>query len=123
MGDRSSWAVEANPHRGSGAPGKRRAARAAAASAVLAQGSAPSPVALRADEMKWTPQGSLALPSLEQVSLVGDASKPGPDTIRLGVAPLYTRYVDVWDAVEHLSKVLRDNEWDQPQFKLQAMVT
>jgi kynureninase len=26
----------------------------------------------------------------------------GPDTIRLGVAPLYTRYVDVWDALDRL---------------------
>jgi quercetin dioxygenase-like cupin family protein len=33
--------------------------------------------------MKWSPQGSLALPGLEQVSLVGDPSKPGPYTIRL----------------------------------------
>lgn len=34
-------------------------------------------------EMKWSPQGGLALPGLEQVSLVGDPSKPGPYTIRL----------------------------------------
>ncbi len=50
---------------------------------VFAQNSAPSPVSLTADEMKWSSQGSLALPGLEQVSLVGDPSKPGPYTIRL----------------------------------------
>jgi hypothetical protein len=49
--------------------------------AALAQGTAP--VALTADNMKWSPQGGLALPGLEQVSLVGDPSKPGPYTIRL----------------------------------------
>jgi quercetin dioxygenase-like cupin family protein len=49
--------------------------------AALAQGT--TPVALTADKMKWSPQGSLALPGLEQVSLVGDPSKPGPYTIRL----------------------------------------
>ena len=53
------------------------------AGGALAQSSGPSPVALTADEMKWSPQGSLALPGLEQVSLVGDPSKPGPYTIRL----------------------------------------
>ena len=49
--------------------------------AALAQGTAP--VALTADKMKWSSQGGLALPGLEQVSLVGDPSKPGPYTIRL----------------------------------------
>ncbi|MEA2170857.1 MAG: kynureninase [Solirubrobacteraceae bacterium] len=29
-----------------------------------------------------------------------------PDVIRFGVAPLYTRYVDVWDAVERLTNLL-----------------
>jgi len=49
--------------------------------AALAQGTAP--VALTADQMKWSPQGNLALPGIEQVSLVGDPGKPGPYTIRL----------------------------------------
>jgi quercetin dioxygenase-like cupin family protein len=49
--------------------------------AALAQGT--TPVALTADEMKWSPQGGLALPGIEQISLVGDPSKPGPYTIRL----------------------------------------
>jgi hypothetical protein len=48
-----------------------------------AQSTAPTLIALTAEEMKWSPQGSLALPGLEQVSLVGDPSKPGPYTIRL----------------------------------------
>jgi kynureninase len=30
----------------------------------------------------------------------------GPDTIRLGVAPLYTRYVDVWDALDRLRQLV-----------------
>ncbi len=51
--------------------------------AAIAQDRTAAPVALTADEMKWSPQGSLALPGLEQVSLVGDPSKPGPYTIRL----------------------------------------
>jgi kynureninase len=27
----------------------------------------------------------------------------GPDSVRLGIAPLYTRYVDIWDAVDRLA--------------------
>jgi hypothetical protein len=38
-------------------------------------------MALTPSEMKWSPQGGLALPGLEQTNLVGDPSKPGPYTI------------------------------------------
>ena len=51
------------------------------ATAALAQNAAP--LAVTADNMKWSSQGGLALPGLEQVSLVGDPAKPGPYTIRL----------------------------------------
>jgi kynureninase len=34
----------------------------------------------------------------------------GPDTIRLGVAPLYTRYVDVWDAMDRLRGLVERGE-------------
>lgn len=40
-------------------------------------------MALAPSEMKWSAQGGLALPGLEQTTLVGDPSKPGPYTIRL----------------------------------------
>jgi hypothetical protein len=40
-------------------------------------------MAVSPSEMKWSPQGGLALPGLEQVTLIGDPSKPGPYTIRL----------------------------------------
>jgi kynureninase len=36
-----------------------------------------------------------------------------PDILRFGVTPLYTRFVDVWDAVEHLRAVLASGEWQQ----------
>jgi hypothetical protein len=40
-------------------------------------------MALTPSEMKWRPQGALALTGMEQVNLVGDPAKPGPYTIRL----------------------------------------
>jgi kynureninase len=46
-----------------------------------------------------------------------------PDLARFGFAPLYLRYVDVWDAVEHLLAVLRDDEWARPEFGDRAVVT
>jgi hypothetical protein len=52
-------------------------------SMLLASGGAMAQTALAPDEMKWMPQGALALPGLEQALLIGDPAKPGPYTIRL----------------------------------------
>ena len=34
----------------------------------------------------------------------------GPDAIRLGVAPLYTRHVDVWDAIDRIRRLVEAGE-------------
>jgi kynureninase len=39
------------------------------------------------------------------------------------VTPLYTRFVDVWDAVEHLREVLASGEWREARFNRRAAVT
>jgi TRAP-type uncharacterized transport system fused permease subunit len=41
----------------------------------------------------------------------------------LQIAPLYVRFVDVWDAVETLGAVMAGRVWDQPAFKERAAVT
>jgi kynureninase len=46
-----------------------------------------------------------------------------PDILRFGLAPLYTRYVDVWDAVAALAEVLDSRAWDRPEFHRRAAVT
>jgi kynureninase len=46
-----------------------------------------------------------------------------PDLLRFGFAPLYVRFVDVWDAVETLAAVMAERLWDQPAFKERAAVT
>ncbi len=45
------------------------------------------------------------------------------DLLRFGFTPLYTRYVDVWDAVEHLRDVLASEQWREPRFSHRATVT
>ncbi|MEM8962808.1 MAG: aminotransferase class V-fold PLP-dependent enzyme, partial [Acidobacteriota bacterium] len=44
--------------------------------------------------------------------LVGDFR--APDVLRFGLAPLYLRYVDVWDAVEILREVIDAAPWTTP---------
>jgi kynureninase len=53
----------------------------------------------------------------------GDTADRLPDILRFGVTPLYTRYVDVWDAVEHLRQVLASGEWRDARFHQRGAVT
>ena len=46
-----------------------------------------------------------------------------PDILRFGFTPLYTRFVDVWDAVEHLVAVMESGEWQEDRFNQRAAVT
>jgi kynureninase len=46
-----------------------------------------------------------------------------PDLLRFGFTPLYTRFVDVWDAVEHFEAVLASGEWREARFNQRAAVT
>ena len=50
---------------------------------AMAQTGASSVVTLTPVEIKWTSQGALAAPGLEQVNLIGDPAKAGPYTLRL----------------------------------------
>ena len=43
--------------------------------------------------------------------------------LRFGFTPLYTRFIDVWDGVEHLVQVLASGEWREPRFGQHAAVT
>ncbi len=51
----------------------------------------------------------------------GDAQQP--DILRFGFTPLYTRFVDAWDAVDHLQQVLHHDEWRRPEFNRRHAVT
>jgi kynureninase len=53
--------------------------------------------------------------------VVGDFRAPG--ILRFGFTPLYLRYADVWDAVEHLVQVLDGAEWREARFNQRATVT
>jgi kynureninase len=46
-----------------------------------------------------------------------------PDLLRFGFAPLYVRFVDLFDAVATLGQVLSEQAWDRPEFKQRAAVT
>jgi kynureninase len=43
--------------------------------------------------------------------------------LRFGLTPLYTRFVDVWYAVQHLKEVMDSGKWQQPHFSQKNTVT
>jgi kynureninase len=53
--------------------------------------------------------------------VVGDFR--APDILRFGFTPLYTRFTEVWDAVEHLREVLESGQWREARFNQRAAVT
>ena len=53
--------------------------------------------------------------------VVGDFRTP--DVARFGVAPLYVRHVDLWDAVEHLVQVVEREEHLDPAYARRLAVT
>jgi kynureninase len=53
--------------------------------------------------------------------IIGDFRSP--DLLRFGFAPLYTRFVDVWDAVDQLVDVLETGEWRDHRFSVRSTVT
>ncbi len=55
----------------------------------------------------------------------GDPSHPAGavDILRFGFTPLYVRFVDAWDAAEHLRDVLHSGQWRRPEFNQRQAVT
>ena len=81
----------------------------------------------RQDERRGS-QVSLRMPHAYAVcqaliarGVIGDFR--APDLLRLGVAALYVRHVDVWDALDDLRDVLETRAWDDPAFHEVATVT
>jgi len=65
--------------------------------------------------------GYAVMQALIARAVIGDFRVP--DILRFGFAPLYIRYVDVWDAAAALIDVLKTRAWDRPDFKPRAAVT
>ncbi len=66
-------------------------------------------------------EGYRVMRALIDRGVIGDFRTP--DLMRFGFAPLYTRYVDVFDAVRCLRDVLRSRAWDRPEYANRLPVT
>jgi kynureninase len=67
------------------------------------------------------PDGYAIMQALIERGVIGDFR--APNVLRFGLAPLYVRYVDVWDAVAVLCEVMRDGTWRNAGFHTRKTVT
>ncbi|HSN55933.1 MAG TPA: kynureninase [Candidatus Sulfomarinibacteraceae bacterium] len=67
------------------------------------------------------PEGFAVMQALIARGVIGDFR--APDLLRFGFAPAYTRFVDVWDAVETLQQVMSTAEWERPELRIRPRVT
>ncbi|WP_206953874.1 kynureninase [Trinickia acidisoli] len=67
------------------------------------------------------PHGYEVMQALIARGVIGDYREPR--VLRFGFTPLYTRFVDVWDAVETLRDVLDTDAWRAPEHAARHSVT
>ena len=65
--------------------------------------------------------GYAIMAALIDRGVIGDFR--APNILRFGFAPLYIRFEDVWQAVQHLSDILENRTWDQPHYHKRKAVT
>ena len=82
----------------------------------------PRDAASRGSQVSFHKQGGYPIiRALHDRGVVCDYRAPG--NMRFGFAPLYIRYVDVWDAVARLHDVLSSEAWKEARYQKRAAVT
>jgi len=66
-------------------------------------------------------EGYAIIQALIEQGVIGDFR--APDILRFGFAPLYTRYADIWDAVDRLAAITTGARWREERFQIRAAVT
>lgn len=76
----------------------------------------------RGSQVSWRhSEGYAITQALIARGVIGDFRSP--DIIRMGVAPLYIGFEDIFHAAEHINTVVSQRLWDQPEFQRRQAVT
>jgi kynureninase len=65
--------------------------------------------------------GYAIMQALIAEGVIGDFR--APDIVRFGFAPLYLRYIDIWNAVDILNEIMTTEAWQNPKFQTRQSVT
>lgn len=66
-------------------------------------------------------EGYAIMQALIERNVIGDFR--APDILRFGFAPLYVRYVDIWDTVAALKDIIGTEAWNAEAFRTRKSVT
>jgi kynureninase len=67
------------------------------------------------------PEGYAIVQALIADGVIGDFR--APDILRFGMAPLYLRHAEMWEAAGRLARIMREGSWQEPRFRARARVT
>ena len=67
------------------------------------------------------PHAHAIVQALIERGVIGDFRTP--DVARFGLTPLYTRFADIWQAVDILADVMATGAWSDPRFAVPRRVT
>ncbi|RQP26044.1 kynureninase [Piscinibacter terrae] len=83
----------------------------------------PRDASIRGSQVSFAREegGYAIMQALIARGVIGDFR--APDILRFGFTPLYVRFIDVWNSVEHLAQVLDGGEWREARFNQRAAVT
>ena len=82
----------------------------------------PSDPGRRGSQVSYRhPEGYAVMQALIRDGVIGDFR--APDLLRFGFSPACVRFVDVWDAVARLRRILEEGSWDRPELKARGKVT
>jgi kynureninase len=82
----------------------------------------PREAALRGSQVSIRHKDGYAImQALIARGVIGDFR--APDILRFGFTPLYTRYEDVWLAIEALAEIMQTAEWREDRFATRSAVT
>ena len=82
----------------------------------------PRDAKIRGSQVSLThPHGYAVIQALIARGIIGDFRTP--DVLRFGLAPLYVRFVDVFNAVAAIAEIMATDEWNQPRILSSKIVT
>jgi len=82
----------------------------------------PRNPAVRGSQVSFAhPESYAIMQALIDAGVIGDFRDP--DLMRFGFTPLYTRFVDVWDAVSILERIVGDGVFREARFRERLRVT